>query len=295
MHPPIPYISLGSIPSAVEAIGRDFHSLLFSLKEISESDFRERTLELREAATSLNLQSLKFSVDRLCHYRQHGISSINVGGTMGCGKSSVSEFVTTHLHFRLRDADYFHTNEARDKMSRGVPLSDSDRFPFLRSTAEWLRTPRTITTCSALTDLYRAILAGLDPKIAYATDDPRRSNPWSIENPNYGLLQIILLKPYDIALDELDRAFHHGPPRLFDGKPHFIQVSKESEQLAERSGKTPLLLSQYNLLHSNPPLPWEVLCIDALSIRDSSGEYTNSSALDGLLQLPFNAGPSTTI
>ena len=283
----LPFLPLGTWDEEILDLGKQHHELLFLTRTASEADFETRIISLETEATRRQLYSLTFACSRLRHWRCHGISSVNVGGTMGSGKSSVSEFITERLGFELRDADYFHTDSARQKMSVGDPLSDSDRYPFLRDTQAWLRKDRSITTCSALTDLYRAILCGLNAKVTLNKEDPHRGAPWKIESPNFGLLLIMLKKPYSLALEELDRAFREGPPRMFNGKPHFIQVSKESEEAARSLGKTPLLESQYNLLYSAPPLPWEALSIDAESLRDERGEYSNIEAIKGILDLPF--------
>jgi hypothetical protein len=287
LSPSLPFLPLGTWGDEILELGKRHHELLFLTHTSSEDEFERKTAALEVEAERKRLPSLTFACSRLRHWRHHGISSVNVGGTMGCGKSSVSEFITERLGFELRDADYFHTDAARQKMTKGEPLSDADRYPFLRDTQAWLTRNRSITTCSALTDLYRAILCGQDATVTLTKEDPRRESPWKMESPNFGLLLIILKKPYSLALEELDRAFREGPPRMFNGKPHFIQVSKESEATARSSGKTPLLESQYNLLYSNPPLPWEALSIDAESLRSESGDYSRVEELEGLVSLPF--------
>lgn len=285
----LPFIPLGSWGEEILDLGTRHHELLFLTRSASSEVFEKAVGDLEKDAELKNLPSLIFACSRLRYWREHGISSVNVGGTMGCGKSSISEFITERLGFELRDADYFHTDSARQKMSTGEPLSDEDRYPFLRDTQAWLKRERSITTCSALTDLYRAILCGQDPTVTLSKEDPRRETPWKMQSPNFGLLLIILKKPYSLALEELDRAFLKGPPRMFNGKPHFIQVSKESEASARSSGKIPLLESQYNLLYSTPPLPWEALSIDAESLRDERGGYSKLEAIEGLLHLPFTS------
>ncbi len=67
------------------------------------------------------------------------------------------------LGWELADADAFHTEASRAKMSRGVPLDDADRAPWLAALAAaidgWLREGRSVVlACSALSRSYRALL-----------------------------------------------------------------------------------------------------------------------------------------
>lgn len=52
-------------------------------------------------------------------------------GVAGCGKSAVGQALAGRLGCQLIDADDYHSKENVDKMSRGVPLNDQDRLPWL--------------------------------------------------------------------------------------------------------------------------------------------------------------------
>lgn len=96
------------------------------------------------------------------------ISSIIVMGVAGCGKSTVARLLAEELGWDFLDADDFHSAENIAKMKSRIPLSDSDRAPWLSRLNELListlkegRHP--VLACSALKESYRTILSrGID-------------------------------------------------------------------------------------------------------------------------------------
>jgi gluconokinase len=82
-------------------------------------------------------------------------------GISGSGKSTVGMALSKHLSIPFLDADDFHPTENIMKMSRGLPLTDDDRWPWLASIAEHiLNSHRSsfILACSALKQTYRDYL-----------------------------------------------------------------------------------------------------------------------------------------
>ena len=59
-------------------------------------------------------------------------------GVSGCGKSTTGARLSKLLGWPFRDADSFHPQANIDKMSRGVPLTDADRQPWLDAIARWI-------------------------------------------------------------------------------------------------------------------------------------------------------------
>ena len=53
-------------------------------------------------------------------------------GVSGCGKSTVGALLASTLRWEFEDADWFHPASNVDKMHSGIPLTDEDRWPWLR-------------------------------------------------------------------------------------------------------------------------------------------------------------------
>jgi gluconokinase len=84
-------------------------------------------------------------------------------GVSGSGKSTIAVAVQDRLGWELAEGDDFHPPENVEKMSRGIALTDDDRWGWLESLADWTadrdrRGEPTIITCSALRRTYRDVL-----------------------------------------------------------------------------------------------------------------------------------------
>ena len=56
-----------------------------------------------------------------------------VMGVSGSGKSTVGKALAAHFDAPFFDADDFHPPANVEKMSRGIPLDDTDRIPWLNA------------------------------------------------------------------------------------------------------------------------------------------------------------------
>jgi gluconokinase len=86
-----------------------------------------------------------------------------VAGVSGSGKTTVGALLAGRLRWPFADADTFHPDANVAKMRAGIPLTDEDRWPWLRAIADWMDARITagqsaVVTCSALKRPYRNLL-----------------------------------------------------------------------------------------------------------------------------------------
>jgi gluconokinase len=92
-----------------------------------------------------------------------------VAGVSGSGKTTVGALLAGRLGWRFADADDFHPAANVAKMRAGVPLTDEDRWPWLRTIAAWMDqriagNDPAVITCSALKRSYRDLLLDGRPR-----------------------------------------------------------------------------------------------------------------------------------
>jgi gluconokinase len=84
-------------------------------------------------------------------------------GVAGAGKTTVGRRLAAELGWPYFEADDFHSAANRDKMSRGIPLDDADRAPWLAAIRAQIDESSAagqsaVFSCSALKDRYRQTL-----------------------------------------------------------------------------------------------------------------------------------------
>lgn len=102
-----------------------------------------------------------------------------VMGVMGSGKSTVGKILSERLGCAFYDGDDYHPPANREKMGRGIPLTDADREPWLNTLrgileGEMARGRSAVLACSALKESYRRRLIP-DPfrvKVVYLKGTP---------------------------------------------------------------------------------------------------------------------------
>jgi gluconokinase len=98
-------------------------------------------------------------------------------GATGAGKTTIGTMLAAQLHWQFADADAFHPPANIEKMSRGIPLNDADRAPWLeamrKAILEWIAVGKNVVlACSALKRAYREVLrASPEVKIIYLKGD----------------------------------------------------------------------------------------------------------------------------
>src|SRR5499425_2118994 len=86
-----------------------------------------------------------------------------LAGVAGSGKTAVGKVLAARLGWAFEDADALHSPAAIAKMRMGVPLTDANRWPWLKMVAAWLDEriaagASAVVACSVLKRSYRAFL-----------------------------------------------------------------------------------------------------------------------------------------
>ena len=91
-------------------------------------------------------------------------------GVAGCGKSSLGAALARAEGLPLIEGDDHHSAASRDKMQRGVALTDADRDGWLATLGRLLQAhPQgAVLTCSALKKTYRDRLRSACPGLRFA-------------------------------------------------------------------------------------------------------------------------------
>lgn len=95
-----------------------------------------------------------------------------VMGVSGTGKSTIGRSIASIAAWPFGEGDDFHPAANVAKMHAGTPLTDEDRWPWLRLIADWMRAESDagrscVVTCSALRRAFRDLLGEGLPGICF--------------------------------------------------------------------------------------------------------------------------------
>ncbi|SRR5579883_1437884 len=147
------------------------------------------------------------------------VSVIVVMGVSGSGKSTIAAMLAHRLHWIYEDGDWFHPESNIEKMHRGEPLTDEDRWPWLHAIAAWIDRTRQagehgVVACSALKRAYRDILIG-----------PRRDVRLVFLNGDKGLIaRRIAARSHFMPPSLLDSQFATLQPPGPDERPIVVSI-----------------------------------------------------------------------
>lgn len=96
-----------------------------------------------------------------------------VMGVSGVGKTTVAKVLARRLAWPYAEGDDFHPEPNVEKMASGTPLTDDDRWPWLRAVAEWMSAQArdgrsSVVACSALRRVYRDVLREAAGQVQFA-------------------------------------------------------------------------------------------------------------------------------
>ncbi|RZF29916.1 gluconokinase [Paraburkholderia sp. UYCP14C] len=93
-------------------------------------------------------------------------------GVSGAGKTLIGEMLAERLHCTFTDGDAFHSAANKEKMHHGIPLTDEDRWPWLKTIRAAIEEKQkagetAVFTCSSLKRSYRDILRAGDKDVCF--------------------------------------------------------------------------------------------------------------------------------
>lgn len=91
------------------------------------------------------------------------VDTVVVMGVSGVGKTTIAQALATATGREYAEGDSFHPPANVAKMNSGAPLTDEDRWPWLRLLRDWIGQREaagasSVVTCSALKRSYRDVL-----------------------------------------------------------------------------------------------------------------------------------------
>jgi gluconokinase len=153
-------------------------------------------------------------------------------GVSGTGKSVVGAQVADRLGWVFAEGDDFHSPANVEKMRSGHPLTDEDRWPWLRDIAAWIGAHEesgAVVSCSALRRPYRDLLGAGHPAVRFVhltasaevLDQRMRSRPGHYMPPSLLASQLETLEPLEadepgIAINEEGRTAEETVAHVLD-------------------------------------------------------------------------------
>ncbi|MGC6422044.1 MAG: gluconokinase [Flavobacteriaceae bacterium] len=133
-----------------------------------------------------------------------------VMGVSGSGKSTLGRALADHLQLEFIEGDNHHTKANIEKMSLGIPLTDTDRQPWLESLNAVLieKNKGVVLACSALKKSYRHTLQkGLNPGPKWIFLEGKRTLLQQRMTARNHFMPVALLKSQFETLEKPENAF----------------------------------------------------------------------------------------
>ena len=146
-------------------------------------------------------------------------------GVSSSGKSSVGAAIARRLHAPFLDGDGYHPEVNVEKMRAGIPLTDEDRWPWLRALALALHEAAAskgvaVGACSALRRIYRDYL---------------------VEQAGEEILFVHLHGPREVIAERIARRKHeYMPASLLDSQFATLELPAPGENVLTLSVVEPV-------------------------------------------------------
>ncbi|XP_018525262.1 probable gluconokinase isoform X2 [Lates calcarifer] len=137
------------------------------------------------------------------------------------------------LGWPLHEGDNFHPQENVEKMARGEPLTDKDRFPWLLKLHEVIQRERcsgsdAFVACSALKRLYRQILLYGSKALAFSSGQDQEILPPSLPDVFF----LFLHGEYDLIYQRMTyRRGHYMKAELLRSQFEILEPPLDEENV----------------------------------------------------------------
>ncbi|KMY86441.1 Gluconokinase [Candidatus Paraburkholderia calva] len=144
-------------------------------------------------------------------------------GVSGAGKSLIGELLAKRLNCSFTDGDAFHSAANKEKMHKGIHLTDDDRWPWLETIRAALEEKQragetAVFTCSSLKRSYRDVLRDGDKDVCF----------------------VYLHGTFEVLKDRLgSRTGHFFDPSLLQRQLDTLEEPEENEAITESIELTP--------------------------------------------------------
>lgn len=150
--------------------------------------------------------------------------AIVVLGVAGSGKTTVARELARHYGHAFLDADDFHSEAARSAMAAGVPLTDSERQPWVDRLAAELR---------------EHARAGRSTVLAFS--GLRAAHRQRLRDSGVPIRFVFLQAPAHVIAQRLaSREGHFMPPELLASQLHALQLPDEEADVVTVESDRPL-------------------------------------------------------
>ena len=132
-------------------------------------------------------------------------------GVSGSGKTTLGNAIAEKFNYVFLEGDAFHSELNKEKMKKGIPLTDQDRLPWLIKINQTLQSKKgvkIVLACSALKEDYRELL---QQKLAQKT-----------------VLWVYLKSEFSVLKKRMENRDHFMPVSLLKSQLETLEAPKKA-------------------------------------------------------------------
>lgn len=132
-------------------------------------------------------------------------------GVSGSGKTTLGNAIAKKFNYVFLEGDAFHSELNKEKMKKGIPLTDQDRLPWLIKINQTLQSKKgvkIVLACSALKENYRELL---QQKLAQKT-----------------VLWVYLKSEFSVLKKRMENRDHFMPVSLLESQLETLEAPKKA-------------------------------------------------------------------